>query len=203
MGDNPSFASKPPNLTMRESLPSGSLNQSICRGMFMVLDWSCQKHVLWSFLSMMALIHNLSTVETEFSPSWWLIRAYFHPKSNLYLSRGVKTVSPWLTSYQKGKNPSTPMSDMSKGSYWSETGTTRAHQLEFLAYPSTSAIEGSLVAGKPLSPPSWPSSGCLPLKCFAAQRFFSWNCLFGVWPVWQCPSFRHFPACCLRWDEFQ
>lgn len=35
----------PPNLRVREGLPSGSLNQSISRGMFVVLDWSCQKQV--------------------------------------------------------------------------------------------------------------------------------------------------------------
>lgn len=32
------------------------------------------------------------------------------------------------------------MSDMSEGSYSLEIGTARAHQLEFLAYPSTSAV---------------------------------------------------------------
>lgn len=32
------------------------------------------------------------------------------------------------------------MADVSEGSYFLEIGTARAHQLEFLAYPSTSAV---------------------------------------------------------------
>lgn len=35
----------PPNLGVREGLPSGSLNQSVLRGVFVVLDWSCRKQV--------------------------------------------------------------------------------------------------------------------------------------------------------------
>ena len=49
----------PPNLRVREGLPSGSLNQHVSRGVFVVLDWSCWKQVSFlTFLFVMALIHN-------------------------------------------------------------------------------------------------------------------------------------------------